>query len=146
MGLSWRRCLPRFRCLMNSAIPPLYLNSTDLASPVLGSVVRSSVSVIWRPLFRKASSRRRWARVSKLYSVTVKMLLSGRKWTLVPVLIFAAPVFFSLLVGSPLEYVCSQVNPSRQISSSSSSLRAFTQETPTPCSPPETLYVEESNL
>src|SRR5258708_22876854 len=73
------------------------------------------------------------------------MDLSGRKRTLVP-RFFVAPAFFSLLVGSPLEYVCSQVNPSRQISSSSSSLSAFTQETPTPCSPPETLYVEESNF
>src|SRR5205085_11528875 len=68
------------------------------------------------------------------------------KWTLVPVFAFTAPVFFSLLVGSPFEYVCSQVKPSRQISSSSSSLSAFTQLTPTPCSPPETLYDEESNL
>src|SRR5215467_2581165 len=120
-------------------MPPLYLNSTRLGSPVLGSVLRSSVSVISRPLFRKASSRRRWESVSKLYSTAVKMLLSGRKRTLVPVFCFTAPVFFSLLVGSPFEYVCSQVNPSRQISSSSSSLSAFTHETPTPCSPPETL-------
>ena len=66
--------MPRFRCLMNSAMPPLYLNSADFASPVLASVVRSSVSVISRPLFRNASSRRRWASVSKLYSVAVKML------------------------------------------------------------------------
>src|SRR5215469_11785157 len=74
------------------------------------------------------------------------MLLSGRKWTFVPVFTLATPAFFNLLVGSPFEYVCCQVEPSRQISSSSSSLRAFTQETPTPCSPPETLYVEESNF
>ena len=64
---------------MNSAMPPLYLNSAVLGSPVFGSVVRSSVSVISSPLFRNASSRRRCASVSKLYSVTVKMLLSGRK-------------------------------------------------------------------
>ena len=79
MGLSCRTCLPRFRCLMNSAMPPLYLNSADFASPVLASVVRSSVSVISRPLFRNASSRRRCASVSKLYSVAVKMLLIGQE-------------------------------------------------------------------
>src|SRR6202023_4357653 len=127
------------------AMPPLYLNSAEFASPVLASVVRSSVSVISRPLFRNASSRKRCARVSKLYSVVEKMLRSGKKWTLVPSFLLA-PAFFSLLVGSPLEYVCSQVKPSRQISRSSSSLRAFTQETPTPCNPPETLYVDESNF
>src|SRR5438876_6359485 len=74
------------------------------------------------------------------------MVLSGRNLTLVPVFALTAPVFFSLLVGSPLEYVCSQVNPSRQISRSNSSLSAFTQETPTPCNPPETLYDDESNF
>src|SRR5579864_4658657 len=114
MGLSCSTCFPRFKCLMNSAMPPLYLNSAVLCSPVLDSVA-------------------------------VNMLLSGRKRTLVPRFL-VAPAFFSLLVGSPLEYVCSQVKPSRQISSSSSSLSAFTQETPTPCSPPETLYDDESNL
>src|SRR5204863_9617106 len=71
--------------------------------------------------------------------------LSGRKWTLVPRFLLA-PAFFSLLVGSPLEYVCSHVRPSRQISSANSSLNALTHDTPTPCSPPETLYVEESNF
>ena len=40
---------------------------------------RSSVSVICRPLFRKAISRSRWDSLSKLYSVAVKMFLSGRK-------------------------------------------------------------------
>ena len=71
--------------------------------------------------------------------VAVKIVLSGTKWTFVPVLIFAAPVFLNLLVASPFEYVCSQVKPSRQISRSSSSLSALTQLTPTPCNPPETL-------
>src|SRR5580704_18056561 len=146
IGLSCSTCLPRLRCLINSAMPPLYLNCAVLGSPVFGSVVRSSVSVISRPLFRNANSRKRWASVSKLYSVTVKMLLSGTKCTFVPRLVFTSPAFFSLLVGSPLEYVCSQVKPSRQISRSSSSLSAFTQETPTPCSPPETLYEDASNL
>ena len=49
---------------MNSAMPPLYLNSVCLASPVLESVLRSSVSVISNPLFRNASSRSRCASVS----------------------------------------------------------------------------------
>jgi hypothetical protein len=65
---------------MNSAMPPLYLNSARLASPVLESVWRSSVSVMTRPLFRNASSRRRCESVSKLYSmVVVKIVLSGTK-------------------------------------------------------------------
>ncbi len=49
-------------------MPPLYLNSVRLASPVFESVWRSSVSVMSRPLFRNASSRRRCESVSKLYS------------------------------------------------------------------------------
>jgi hypothetical protein len=64
MGLSCSTCLPRLRCLTNSAMPPAYLNSARRASPVLASAVRSSVSVISRPLLRKAISRRRWASVS----------------------------------------------------------------------------------
>ena len=53
MGLSCRTDLPRFRCLMNSAMPPLYLKSARLASPVFGSVVRSSVSEIQQALIQK---------------------------------------------------------------------------------------------
>src|ERR1035437_6704992 len=68
MGLSWSVCLPRLRCLMNSAMPPLYLNSVRLASLVFESVWRSSVRVMTRPLLRNANSRRRCESVSKLYS------------------------------------------------------------------------------
>ncbi len=62
---------------MNSEMPPLYLNSALLGSPVFASVVRSSVSVMSSPLFRNASSRSRCASVSKLYSRAVKISLSG---------------------------------------------------------------------
>ena len=49
--------LPRFRCLTNSAMPPVKRNSA------LFRCARRS-SVIFRPLFRKAYSRRRVASVS----------------------------------------------------------------------------------
>ncbi len=49
---------------MNSAMPPVYLKVWVLASPVLASDGRSSVRVISMPLLRKASWRRRLARVS----------------------------------------------------------------------------------
>ena len=45
---------------------------------------RSSSSVMMTPAFRKASSRRRWASVSKLNSVVSKTSASGLKVTLVP--------------------------------------------------------------
>ena len=56
-GRIVQHCLPRLRCLTNSAMPPVKRNSVDLS-------LRSSCSVIFRPLFRKASSRRRCARMS----------------------------------------------------------------------------------
>ena len=38
---------------MNSAMPPLYLNSACFASPVFESVMRSSVSVMTQPLVQE---------------------------------------------------------------------------------------------
>src|ERR1035438_7802211 len=77
---------------------------------------------------------------------------SGLKVTRVPVLRPALPALVSGPFGTPQEYSCIQVKlgpllPSgRQISSSKRSESAFTQLTPTPCRPPETLYELESNL
>ena len=59
-------------------MPPAYSKSVALS-------VRSSWRWIFTPLLRNACSRRRWARVSKLNSSTVKISLSGMKRTLVPV-------------------------------------------------------------
>src|SRR6516165_6921486 len=73
------------------------------------------------------------------------MLLSGRKWTLVPRFLLV-PVWRRSLIGWPQLKSISHVWPSRQISTLNSWLSAFTQLTPTPWRPPETLYVDESNL
>src|ERR1700733_2461420 len=77
---------------------------------------------------------------------------SGLKVILVPVLFLALPVTTSGAFGTPRAYSCSQVDDAvsplrgRQISNSSFSESAFTQLTPTPCRPPETLYEFESNF
>ena len=58
-------------------MPPSYWNLWLLPS-------RSSSSVMTMPPFRNASSRSRWARVSKLNTVVSKISVSGLKVTLVP--------------------------------------------------------------
>src|ERR1700677_4743663 len=75
----------------------------------------------------------------------VKMEESAWNVIFVPVL-RVLPEAFNFEVGTPFSYDCSQTSPSRQISSSSQSESALTTETPTPCSPPETLYVSLSNF
>src|ERR1700732_1496358 len=77
--------------------------------------------------------------------MVVKIDWSAWNVIFVPVF-FVLPEDFSLVVGTPFSYDCSHTSPSRQISSSSLSASAFTTETPTPCSPPETLYVSLSNF
>ena len=57
------------------------------------------------PPFRKASSRRRWASVSKLKTVVSKICSSGLKVTFVPRR-FVVPVISSSLVGVPRSYAC----------------------------------------
>ena len=68
-----------------------------------GSVVRSSVSVMIRPLFRNASSRKRCGE-------RIEVVFDGRENGFIrqevnfcAVFTLAAPVFLSLLVGSPFE-------------------------------------------
>ena len=50
------------------------------------------------------------------------------------------------MTGTLSRYSCSWTLPSRRIVSFNHSDRALTTETPTPCSPPETLYELSSNL
>ena len=56
--------------------------------------------VMSSPAFRKASSRRRWASVSKLNSVVSKIWLSGLKVIFVPRR-FVVPVIPSEASGTP---------------------------------------------
>jgi hypothetical protein len=90
------------------------------------------------PAFRNESSRRRCESVSKLNSIDGKISVSGRKVTRVPVR-SVVPIGAIGAWGTPRRYVWRQPRPSRRISSSSHSESAFTTETPTPWSPPETL-------
>ena len=48
-------------------------------------------------------------------------------------------IFFNLVVAMPSLYFCSYIPPSLQIVRVNSFESAFTTDTPTPCSPPETL-------
>ena len=79
-------------------MPPAYRNLWLLPS-------RSSSSVTTTPAFRNASSRRRWASVSKLKTTFSKISASGLKVTFVP-RFFVVPVATSSLVGLPRSYVC----------------------------------------
>ena len=83
------------------------------------------------PLFRKASSRSRTDRISKLNEVVVNIVLSGVKVIIVP-LIFVSPVFLTSSNGFPLSYSWIYTSPSRCISAFKFADNAFTQETPTP--------------
>src|ERR1700719_4790060 len=77
--------------------------------------------------------------------MVVKIDWSAWNVIFVPVF-FVLPEDFSLVVGTPFSYDCSQTSPSRQISRSSQSESALTTETSTPCKPPETLYESLSNF
>ena len=57
------------------------------------------------PPLRNASSRSRWASVSKLKTVVSKICVSGLKVTLVPRR-FVVPVISSSPVGRPSSYDC----------------------------------------
>ncbi len=132
MTLRCSSSLFSFRWRTKSSIPPSYWKLTLLVCP------RSSTSSIFRPRVRKAVSRRRSARVAKSKSISSKISRSGRKVILVPVALVALP-FLKSAAGWPRSYSWLQEWPSLEISSSSRSESALTTETPTPCSPPETL-------
>src|SRR5262245_18000719 len=97
------------------------------------------------PRFRNASSRRRCASVSKLNSVVLKTSGSGVKRTDVPRRSVPSPTASGFTTSprtNPIRWTC----PSRQTSTSRCDDSALTTDTPTPCRPPETLYVFWSNL
>ena len=129
------------RCFTKSTMPPLYLNVVL----VTGSV-RSSVKRISSPLFKKAMICIRSTIVWARNSVSSKMVPSGQKVTVVPVL--GSPVLRSFGAGPvaetlrltlpPFSNSASQCWPSRSMSSRSLAERALTTEMPTPCRPPET--------
>ncbi len=87
---------------------------------------------------RKAVSRRRVWSTSASHSISSKISVSGLKLIVVPVS-FVGPIAFIFAVGSPRANSWRQIFPSRCTSATSHSESAFTTETPTPCSPPETL-------
>ena len=67
-----------------------------------------------------------------------KMVSSGLKRTVVPWL-SDSPMYWSSSCGTPRLYTCFQRFPSRRTVTSRRSESALTQETPTPCRPPDTL-------
>src|SRR5674476_1003068 len=78
--------------------------------------------------------------VSKLYSVLSNISWSARKIVRVPRRCPCGPTWTTAVVGLPRTYSWAQMNPSRAVSTRSHSESAFTPLTPTPCSPPDTLY------
>jgi hypothetical protein len=101
-------------------------------------------------LLRNAITWSRSATVERRSSTSSNTSGSGQKVTVVPVRPRGAlPVDFSGPFGTPARilpprwrtgsYSCTQCLPSRSISSTSRRLSAFTTDTPTPCSPPDTL-------
>ena len=75
----------------------------------------------------------------------MKILSSGQKCTLVPV-VSLVPDSRTAYWGTPILYSCSNIFPSLFTVTRSLLLKAFTQLTPTPCKPPDTLYESLSNL
>ena len=74
-------------------------------------------------------------------SSSSKISRSGRNVIVVPVsfLLSVLPAAIRSVVGSPRANSWRVIFPSRRTSTLSHSDSAFTTETPTPCSPPETL-------
>src|SRR5262249_53102483 len=77
MTSGWIGVFALFRCSTKETIPPSYRNTWDFWS-------RSSSMVICSPRLRKASSRRRCERTSKLKEVVSKISGSGLKVIFVP--------------------------------------------------------------
>ena len=75
----------------------------------------------------------------------MKIDKSGLKVICVPVS-SQSPVTLSGETGTPFSKVCSWIFPSRWMVTFIHSETAFTADTPTPCSPPDTLYELLSNL
>ena len=103
------------------------------------SAWRSSRRIKRTPELRNANSRRRCSRVLKSNSAMEKVLSDGRKVTSVPVRPSLSATAASGSSGSPSAKRMKCALPPRKMRSSSHSERALTTETPTPCSPPDTL-------
>ena len=121
----------------NSFKPSFEKKVSDLKEPS-SRTTRLSVNVRVMPAFRNASSFRRFERISYLKTVSVKMELSGKKVVFVPVLSIL-PITCTSCLGIPQAYSCICNLPSRATSTRVNDDKALTQETPTPCNPPETL-------
>ena len=91
------------------------------------------------PELRKASSRSRCSSVAKSNSVMVKVCGLGRKVTSVPRLSCGSADDGERASASPSRNSMKCSLPSRQMVSLSQVDSALTTETPTPCSPPDTL-------
>ena len=82
-------------------------------------------------MLRKASSRRRAERISKLNSVVWKIVPSGLKVIIVPDL-SEFPIISTAVTGFPFSYSCLKILPSLMITAERCAESAFTHETPTP--------------
>ena len=76
--------------------------------------------------------------MSSSHSTSSKISWSGMKMIVVPVS-FVGPAALRSVVGSPRAKSWRQIFPSRLTSTVSHSDSAFTTDTPTPWSPPDTL-------
>ena len=139
------------RCRTKSTMPPSYKNVCDCLCPG-----RSSTSAIVRPRFRNAITCKRSATVANRNSVSSNTSGSGQNVTAVPVCPrFDCATALSLPWGTPgftvrpvfsAAYSWRHVLPSRSTSSTRRVDSALTTDTPTPCSPPDTLYPPPPNL
>ena len=75
--------LPLFKKLTYSIIPPSYLKLISFFCAAL-----LSLSIIFTPVFKKASSLNLCSIVEKLNSIFLKIFVAGKKVILVPVYVF----------------------------------------------------------
>ena len=116
------------------------LESARLLSPVLGSVVRSSVSVISQALVEEGELAQALGQRVVVELGDGEDVVVGQEVDLGAALLATAPSSRSLVIGAPLRVVLlpgEAVAPDLDVQLARES--ALTQLTPTPCSPPETL-------
>ena len=95
---------------------------------------------MFNPLFKYANSFNLFSKTERLNLVSVNISLEGKKVTLVP---FKSdlPISFSGALVIPFSNSTKYFFPSLKISTLKLLESALTTDTPTPCKPPETLYV-----
>ena len=93
---------------------------------------------ILTPELRKANSLSLFSNVIKEYSKLENVPRDAKNRTSVPVLAECS-ISFNDSTVSPFSNRAEYFFPSRHITNSNQSERAFTTDTPTPCNPPETL-------